>query len=97
MWYAETRLGPERIKGAYAYRTLLELAHSCSRCCLVLTSTSRASPNKVLPLGSDFPVEGVNPLLGFYAAVSRLGVDGRSPHGDGGWYVFLLLHVIPSH
>ncbi|KAJ7502912.1 amidohydrolase family-domain-containing protein [Mycena galericulata] len=69
MWYAETRLGPERIKGAYAYRTLLE-----------------ASPNKVLPLGSDFPVEGVNPLLGFYAAVSRLGVDGRSPHGDGGWF-----------
>ncbi|KAJ7125052.1 amidohydrolase family-domain-containing protein [Mycena epipterygia] len=69
MWYAETRLGPERIKGAYAYRTLLE-----------------ASPNKVLPLGSDFPVEGVNPLLGFYAAVSRLAVDGRSPHGDGGWF-----------
>ncbi|KAJ7690724.1 amidohydrolase family-domain-containing protein [Mycena rosella] len=69
MWYAETRLGPERIKGAYAYRTLLE-----------------ASPNKVLPLGSDFPVESVNPMLGFYAAVSRLGVDGRSPHGDGGWF-----------
>jgi len=69
MWYAETRLGPERIKGAYAYRTLLE-----------------ASPQKILPLGSDFPVEGVNPLLGFYAAVSRLAVDGRSPHGDGGWF-----------
>ncbi|KAJ7350424.1 amidohydrolase family-domain-containing protein [Mycena albidolilacea] len=69
MWYAETRLGPDRIKGAYAYRTLLE-----------------ASPQKVLPLGSDFPVEGVNPLLGFYAAVSRLSVDGRSPHGDGGWF-----------
>ncbi|KAJ7668524.1 amidohydrolase family-domain-containing protein [Mycena polygramma] len=69
MWYAETRLGSERMKGAYAYRTLLD-----------------ASPQKVLPLGSDFPVEGVNPLLGFYAAVSRLGVDGRSPHGDGGWF-----------
>jgi predicted amidohydrolase YtcJ len=49
---------------------------------------SRVSPGKVLPLGSDFPVEGVNPLLGFYAAVSRLAVDGRSPHGDGGWYVY---------
>ncbi|KAJ7244184.1 amidohydrolase family-domain-containing protein [Mycena haematopus] len=71
MWYAETRLGPDRIKGAYAYRTLLE-----------------ASPQNVLPLGSDFPVEGVNPLLGFYAAVSRLTVDGRSPHGEGGWYAF---------
>ncbi|KAJ7188611.1 amidohydrolase family-domain-containing protein [Mycena filopes] len=69
MLYAETRLGPERMKGAYAYRTLLE-----------------ASPNKILPLGSDFPVEGVNPLLGFYAAVTRLAVDGSSPHGDGGWF-----------
>ncbi|KAL0570468.1 hypothetical protein V5O48_011495 [Marasmius crinis-equi] len=44
------------------------------------------SPQHVLPLGSDFPVEGVNPLLGFYAAVSRLSPDGSSPHGDGGWY-----------
>ncbi|KIK09545.1 hypothetical protein K443DRAFT_671448, partial [Laccaria amethystina LaAM-08-1] len=69
MWYAETRLGPERIRGAYAYKTLL-----------------KASPANVLPLGSDFPVEGVNPLLGFYAAVSRLAVDGSSPHGDGGWF-----------
>ena len=24
MWYAETRLGPQRIKGAYAYQTLLQ-------------------------------------------------------------------------
>lgn len=39
-----------------------------------------------LPLGSDFPVEGVNPLLGFYAAVTRLSPDGTSPHGEGGWY-----------
>ncbi|KAJ3805424.1 amidohydrolase family-domain-containing protein [Lentinula lateritia] len=69
MWYAETRLGPNRIKGAYAYRTLLS-----------------GSPKHVIPLGSDFPVENVNPLLGFYAAVSRLSVDGTSPHGDGGWY-----------
>jgi len=45
----------------------------------------QASRN-VLPLGSDFPVEGVNPLLGFYAAVSRLSVTGTSPHGAGGWY-----------
>ncbi|KAJ8588591.1 hypothetical protein M405DRAFT_246183 [Rhizopogon salebrosus TDB-379] len=69
MWYAEDRLGPERIQGAYAYRSLLD-----------------ASPNSVLPLGSDFPVEGINPLLGFYAAVSRLSVKGDSPHGPGGWY-----------
>ncbi|KAG1731424.1 amidohydrolase family-domain-containing protein [Suillus lakei] len=69
MWYAEDRLGPKRIQGAYAYRTLLD-----------------ASPNRILPLGSDFPVEGINPLLGFYAAVSRLSVKGDSPHGPGGWY-----------
>ncbi|KAG2151175.1 amidohydrolase family-domain-containing protein [Suillus bovinus] len=69
MWYAEDRLGPKRIQGAYAYRTLLN-----------------ASPTKILPLGSDFPVEGINPLLGFYAAVSRLSVTGDSPHGPGGWY-----------
>ncbi|KAG7087462.1 hypothetical protein E1B28_013428 [Marasmius oreades] len=69
MWYAETRLGPDRIKGAYAYQTQL-----------------KNSRNGILPLGSDFPVEGVNPLLGFYAAVSRLAPDGTSPHGTGGWY-----------
>jgi predicted amidohydrolase YtcJ len=29
----------------------------------------------------------VNPLLGFYAAVSRLSrSSGTSPHGGGGWY-----------
>ncbi|KAK1225978.1 hypothetical protein PQX77_000689 [Marasmius sp. AFHP31] len=69
MWYAETRLGPDRIKGAYAYQTQL-----------------KSSPIGILPLGSDFPVEGVNPLLGFYAAVARLAVDRTSPHGEGGWY-----------
>ena len=62
--------GPERIKGAYAYQTLLKF-----------------SRDGVLPLGSDFPVEGINPLLGFYAAVARLDTEGKSPHGEGGWYV----------
>ncbi|KAI0632894.1 amidohydrolase family-domain-containing protein [Trametes polyzona] len=69
MWYAETRLGSERIKGAYAYQTLL-----------------KSSRDGVLPLGSDFPVESINPLLGFYAAVARLDTEGKSPHGEGGWY-----------
>jgi hypothetical protein len=69
MSYAESRLGPDRIKSAYAYRTLLQ-----------------ASPTKHLPLGSDFPVEGINPLLGFYAAIARLTPEGTSPHGPGGWY-----------
>ncbi|KAJ3071824.1 hypothetical protein HK102_006368 [Quaeritorhiza haematococci] len=39
-----------------------------------------------MPLGSDFPIEGVNPLLGIYAAVTRKDVEGKSPHGDGGWF-----------
>ncbi|PIL25921.1 hypothetical protein GSI_11674 [Ganoderma sinense ZZ0214-1] len=69
MNYAETRLGPERIKGAYAYQTLL-----------------KSSRHGILPLGSDFPVESINPLYGFYAAVSRLDREGNSPHGKGGWY-----------
>lgn len=37
-------------------------------------------------LGSDFPVESIDPLKGYYAAVTRLSEDGRSPHGPGGWY-----------
>ncbi|KAI0277876.1 amidohydrolase 3 [Russula aff. rugulosa BPL654] len=69
MSYAEKRLGQDRIKGAYAFQTLLQ-----------------ASPGKRLPLGSDFPVEDINPLQGFYAAVARCSPDGTSPHGPGGWY-----------
>lgn len=53
----------------------------------MLTAYPRTSRTGVLPLGSDFPVEGINPLLGFYAAVSRLSVSGDSPHGSQGWYV----------
>lgn len=67
MSYAETRLGPERIKGAYAWQSLIR-------------------NGAYLVTGSDFPVEGINPLLGFYAAVTRLDVNGESPHGPGGWF-----------
>ena len=35
-----------------------------------------------LALGSDFPVERPDPLLGFYAAVTRQDHDGKP---DGGW------------
>ncbi|KAF5370724.1 hypothetical protein D9758_002094 [Tetrapyrgos nigripes] len=67
MWYAEQRLGPERVKNLYAFRTLID-------------SGAR------IALGSDFPVESMNPLSGFYAAVSRLSPDGESPHGPDGWF-----------
>ena len=36
-----------------------------------------------LALGSDFPVEQVNPMLGIYAAVTRQDTKGWPP---GGWY-----------
>jgi len=34
-------------------------------------------------LGSDFPVEQVNPMLGIHAAVTRQDLKGWPP---GGWY-----------
>ncbi|MEP0547034.1 MAG: amidohydrolase [Rhodothermales bacterium] len=36
-----------------------------------------------LALGSDFPVEQVSPLLGFYAAITRQDAEQRP---DGGWF-----------
>lgn len=64
MPWAEDRLGAERIKGAYAWRT-------------VLNSGAR------LALGSDFPVEDVNPFFGIYSAVTRQDQKGKPA---GGWY-----------
>lgn len=52
MYWAEDRLGPDRIKDAYIYRQLME-------------------QNGYIALGSDFPVESINPLYGFHAAVAR--------------------------
>lgn len=63
MYWAEERLGPERMKGAYAYHTLLE-------------------QNGWIADGSDFPVESINPLYGFYAAVARKDHAGFP---DGGF------------
>jgi len=67
MWYAEERLGPERIKLLYPFRSIM-----------------RAGAR--ITLGSDFPVEGINPLAGFYAAITRLSFAGDSPHGPAGWF-----------
>ncbi len=62
MPWAPTRLGEDRLVGAYAWRSLLETG--CE-----------------IPLGSDFPVEAVSPLLGLYAARTRRGVDGEPREG----------------
>jgi predicted amidohydrolase YtcJ len=64
MPWAEARVGPDRIKGAYAWRT-------------VLNSGAR------IALGSDFPVEDVNPFFGIYSAVTRQDQQGTPA---GGWY-----------
>lgn len=52
MYWAEDRLGKERLKNAYAYKKLLQKAG-------------------MIALGTDFPVEEVNPMLTFHAAVAR--------------------------
>jgi predicted amidohydrolase YtcJ len=64
MRWAETRLGPERIKGAYAWRSLL-------------------NTGVIIPNGTDFPVEQVNPLISFHSAVTRQDSTGWPA---GGWY-----------
>lgn len=64
MGWAEDRVGHERIKGAYAWRSLLDIG-------------------SIIPNGSDFPVEEVNPLLSFHAAVTREDPGNQPP---GGWY-----------
>jgi predicted amidohydrolase YtcJ len=63
MYWAEARVGPERIKGAYAWQTV-----------------QRAGGR--LALGSDFPVEDVNPWFGIYAAVTRRDQKGWP---ESGW------------
>ncbi|HET8761815.1 MAG TPA: amidohydrolase [Gemmatimonadales bacterium] len=64
MRWAEDRLGPERVKGAYAWRSLLETG-------------------VIIPNGTDFPVEQVNPFITFHSAVTRQDSTG---YPAGGWY-----------
>ena len=62
MYWAGDRLGAERMKGAYAYKQLLE-------------------QNNWLPLGTDFPVEEINPFKTFLAAVVRKDAKGYPADG----------------
>lgn len=63
MYWAENRLGPDRMAGAYAYASLLEASG-------------------VVALGTDFPVEQVDPIQTFYAAVTR---QDRAGYPAGGF------------
>ncbi len=63
MYWAGDRVGPDRIKGGYAFKKLLD------------------TYGKVA-LGTDYPVEKVNPFLTFYAAVVRKDLEG---YPEGGY------------
>ncbi len=63
MYWIGKRLGPTRLLGAYAWRSLL-------------------NSGVVIPNGSDFPVEQVNPLISFHAAIAR---QDANDWPAGGW------------
>lgn len=63
MYWAEDRLGSERMAGAYAFASLLQ-------------ASGRVA------LGTDFPVEQVDPIQTFYAAVTR---QDREGYPEGGF------------
>ncbi len=64
MRWAQARLGAERVKGAYAWRSLLETG-------------------VIIPNGTDFPVEQVNPFITFHSAITR---QDSTRYPPGGWY-----------
>ena len=57
LFFAPDRLGPNRLDGAYAWRSLIDAG-------------------AIIAAGSDAPVERGDPLIEFYAAVARRGLDG---------------------
>ena len=65
MYWAQDRIGKERMKGAYAYKDLLEVYGKVA-------------------LGTDFPVEQVNPFLTFFAAAVRKDTKG---YPEGGFQI----------
>ena len=62
MYWAEDRVGYQRIKGGYAFKTLLDWSG-------------------IIVLGTDFPVEQINPFHTFYAAVARKDLKGFPDNG----------------
>jgi predicted amidohydrolase YtcJ len=60
--WAEERLGTERIKGAYAYRKLLDQFG-------------------MLAIGTDFPIEPIDPFNTLHAAVARKNMENLPAEG----------------
>lgn len=64
MAWVQERLGTQRLRGAYAWRSLLDTG-------------------VIIPNGTDAPVEVVNPIRTFHAAISRQNERNQPPEG---WY-----------
>jgi predicted amidohydrolase YtcJ len=62
MYWADERIGQDRIRGAYAYKQLMD-------------------ENGWIPNGSDFPVESINPVFGFYALSIRKDLEAKPEEG----------------
>jgi len=60
--WAEARLGKERMKGAYAYKTLLK-------------------NYGMLAIGTDFPVENIDPFMTIFSATKRKNSDNFPSNG----------------
>ncbi len=65
MYWAEDRIGSERMEGAYAYKSILDKAGR-------------------IALGTDFPIEKVNPMLTYYAAIARKDLNN---YPEGGFNI----------
>ena len=63
LFFAPDRLGPDRLDGAYAWRSLVDA-------------------DAIIAAGSDAPVERGDPLIEFYAAAVRRGLNG---YQDENW------------
>ncbi len=60
--WVEDRVGPERVKLAYAWKSFVDLGvHIC--------------------LGTDWPVETLDPRVGLYESVTRQDIHGNPPGG----------------
>jgi predicted amidohydrolase YtcJ len=65
MGFTEARVGPGRVRGAYAFRSLLD-------------SGARVVAGSDTP---GFPIDYNNPLWGIHAAVTRQDIDGKPAGG----------------
>jgi len=82
MWYAQDRL----VRSSCTFRGIVNhFFQGPERVKSLYAFRSLIDSGARITLGSDFPVETMNPLSGFYAAITRRSPDGRSPHGPDGW------------